>query len=80
MKTHKVKQCPSTDGQAKPHTFVELEPNSWIEIDTAEGITHRGIHKYIAKDKAADSHDLRMATRYLRMFCVGLIDLPAITD
>ncbi len=45
MKEHRVRAARSTDGNPKPHLFVELEPDRWIEV--VELPLHAEIHNSI---------------------------------
>ena len=80
MKAHRVTQCSAIDNTDKPHTFIEVEPDRWLEIDTdaLDEITHQTIHHHLEKEQDAQEFDLRMCSQYFRIHNTQLTELKPI--
>lgn len=68
MKKHRCRAVPSTDANPLPHTFVELEKDSWLEVDSKAAITHSMIHATLKNERKTRIHTIRYETRAFNLF------------
>ena len=69
MKLHRARKARPQDGGAKPHYFIELEPDSWIEVGDLS-FQHKAIHRFLEKEQEEQVFHLRFASR---AFHIGLV-------
>ena len=69
MKTHRIREAKAMDGTGKPHTFIEVTKDSWLEIGKGM-LTHENIHHSLDEEKKNNCYNIRLASR---AFDIGII-------
>ena len=72
MKKHRLRIYPSQDNDPKPHIFVELTKDSWVESSTIPN--HEGIHESIKDFEKDKIFPITLNTRYFH-YALFLKDL-----
>ncbi len=71
MERHRVRQAKAIDGRNnEPHTFIEVECDSFLEVISGFRPTHKAIHKYIENEKETRVFSIKFNER---AFHIGLI-------
>lgn len=52
MKAHRIRKAKSLYNSDKPHIFLEVEKNRWLEIESLHGITHQSIQAFLESEEA----------------------------
>jgi hypothetical protein len=50
-KVHRVRKAKPLYNKDKPHIFLEVEKNRWLEIESLTGITYDSILKFLKSEK-----------------------------
>lgn len=51
MKVHRVRKAKSLYSKDKPHIFLEIEKNRWIEIESLDGVTYEAVRDFLKVEK-----------------------------
>jgi hypothetical protein len=64
-----VIQFQSTDDQSKDHTFIEIEPDGYLEIDTdtLDQVNREAINQFINAEQKARKFSIQTSERYFKL-------------
>ena len=70
MKSHRMRSAKSIDGTERPHLFVEVKSDSWLEVNAIP--THRQVHA-IKLWRREKGRMMGLITYGTRAFNIGIV-------